>query len=133
VALVVDDHPRVRQVVSLHLARLGLEAITVDNAQNAIELAGRHRPLVIVLDVMLPLTDGVTAIESLRRNSQTMQIPIVIVTANLGRLVPLRAGWTGSEPIALLHKPFTAAELHAAVRQALGSPSRSDSRGTGRQ
>jgi two-component system, chemotaxis family, response regulator PixH len=130
VALVVDDNPRPRQVVSSQLARLGLEAVTLDSGQSVVALACHHRPLVIVLDVMLPLTDGLTAIVSLRRDPQTTRIPIVVATADPRSLVRLHASWIVlSESIVVLQKPFTAAELHAAVRQALGPPGHSSSRG----
>jgi CheY-like chemotaxis protein len=125
VALVVDDNPRPRQVVSLQLARLGLETITVDNVQNVVAVACRHRPMVIVLDVMLPLANGLTAIASLRREPETARIPIVVATADPRSFVRLHANRIESESIALLQKPFTAAELHAAVRQAIGPLGRS--------
>lgn len=118
VALVVDDNPRVRQVVSLHLAQIGLEAITCDDAREIVSLASRFQPVVIVLDLMLPTTDGFTAITNLRRHPETASIPIVLISGHPEALRRAPAHISDFRALALLRKPFTIAELRAAVRQA---------------
>jgi CheY-like chemotaxis protein len=120
VALVVDDNPRVRQVVSLHLAQIGLEAITCDDAREVVSLASRYQPVVIVLDLMLPTTDGFTAIANLRRHPETAPIPIVLISGHPEALRRAPAYITDFRAIVLLRKPFTVAELRAAARQAMG-------------
>jgi CheY-like chemotaxis protein len=118
-ALVVDDNPRGRQVVSLYLAQLGLEAISVDNAREIVALACRYRPVVIVLDLMLPLTDGLVAIAYLRRQPETAQIPIVVISGHTNALSRGRAHMSEGGVIVVLRKPFTLGEVQAAVRQAI--------------
>jgi CheY-like chemotaxis protein len=125
----VDDNPRVRQVVSLHLAQLGLEAISVDNAREIVALACRYRPVVIVLDLMLPITDGFTAIAHLRRQPETAQIPIVVISGHANALTRVRAHMSEGGVVVLLRKPFTLAELQAAVRQAIDPTSKDVSEG----
>jgi CheY-like chemotaxis protein len=126
VALVVDDNPRVRQLVSLQLAQLGLEAVSVDDARDIVALASRHRPTVIVLDLMLPLTDGAAAIAALRRDPETRQIPIVVISGNLKALTLVRAQTREAPGIVILAKPFTLAELRSAVREATEPGSATD-------
>ena len=109
--------------MSLHLAHLGLEAINLDDARGVVELASRHRPAVIVLDLMLPITDGFTAIATLRRRPETAQIPIVMISGNLDALAQAGMHGGGRGTVVLLRKPFTLAELQAAVRQAMGAAS----------
>jgi CheY-like chemotaxis protein len=116
-ALVVDDNARVRQVVSLHLAHLGLEAISLDDADEIVELASRYRPAVIVLDLVLPIMDGFTAIANLRRHPETAPIPIVVISGQPEALARARMGHRGG--VVLLRKPFTLGELQAAVRHAM--------------
>jgi DNA-binding response OmpR family regulator len=118
VALVVDDNPRVRQVVSLHLAQIGLEAITRDDAREVVSLASRYQPVVIVLDLMLPTTDGLTAIANLRWHPETATVPIVLISGHPEALRRARRLISDFRALALLQKPFTIAELRAAVRQA---------------
>src|SRR5262245_54921805 len=122
VALVMDDNPRVRQVVSLFLAKMGLEAITCDDAREMARLAPRYRPVVIVLDLMLPLADGVSAIANLRRHPETARTPIVLISGHPEALQHAPAHIRDFPAIALLRKPFTLAELHAAVQQARELP-----------
>jgi CheY-like chemotaxis protein len=120
VALVVDDNPRVRRVVSLHLAQLGLEAISFDDAREIVALACRYKPAVIVLDLMLPITDGFTAIQNLRRHPETARVPIVVISGHPEALRRTPSQITDFHAIVLLRKPFTVAELRGAVSQARG-------------
>ena len=119
VALVVDDNPRIRRLVSLQLAQLGLQAISVDNARDIVPLASRYRPMVIVLDLILPLTDGSAAIAGLRRDQETSRIPIVVISGDVRALTRVRAETREDGAVVLLRKPFTLAELRTAVRQAI--------------
>jgi CheY-like chemotaxis protein len=118
-ALVVDDNARVRQVVSLHLAHLGFEAISLDDADEIVELASRYRPAVIVLDLVLPITDGFTAIANLRRHPETTSIPIVVISGQPQAMTRARARMDDRGGVVLLRKPFTLGELQVAVRQAM--------------
>jgi CheY-like chemotaxis protein len=122
----------VRQVVSLQLAQLGLEAISFDNAREIVALACRYRPVLIVLDLMLPITDGYTAIRELRRDPETTPIPIVVISGDPRGLALVRAQTRDAGPLVLLRKPFTLAELRNAVRQVLdpGSDTQSDQAGS---
>jgi twitching motility two-component system response regulator PilH len=122
VALVMDDNPRVRQVVSLFLVQMGLEPICCQDTLQLVSLAARYQPIVIVLDLMLPITDGVTAIANLRRQPETARIPIVLVSGHPEALKHAPAHISNFGAIALLRKPFTLSELHAAVRQARDLP-----------
>jgi CheY-like chemotaxis protein len=75
---------------------------------------------VIVLDLMLPLTDGFTAITNLRRHPETARVPIVVISGHPEALRRARRQITDFEGIVLLHKPFTVAELRGALSQARG-------------
>lgn len=117
-ALVVDDNPRVRQVVSLLLAQVGFEAVSLDDARDIVGQARRFRPTVIVLDLVLPVTDGATAVVRLREDPDTAHIPIVMITGHTQELERVRVR-IEKGPIVFLAKPFTKAELHGAVTRAL--------------
>jgi CheY-like chemotaxis protein len=121
-ALVVDDNPRVRQLVSLAFASLGLEAISLPDARDAVEQAVRSRPAVIVLDLMLPNMDGLTVMAHLRRHPETTQIPIVLISGHPDASA-LAGPQVGAPGVVLLPKPFTLAELRAAVGQVIGPAS----------
>ncbi|MGH3132495.1 MAG: response regulator [Gaiellaceae bacterium] len=112
--LVVDDEPIVREVVVRYLAREGhrtLEAADGDAARGAIE---RSDPDLVVLDVMLPGTDG---LELCRWIRSTSELPVIMLTARgeeADRIVGLELGADD-----YVTKPFSPRELAARVRSVL--------------
>jgi DNA-binding response OmpR family regulator len=112
--LVVDDEPIVREVVVRYLAREGhrtLEAGDGDAARGAIE---RSEPDLVVLDVMLPGTDG---LELCRWIRATSELPVIMLTARgeeADRIVGLELGADD-----YVTKPFSPRELAARVRSVL--------------
>ncbi|MEX0851043.1 MAG: response regulator transcription factor [Gaiellaceae bacterium] len=112
--LVVDDEPIVREVVVRYLAREGhrtLEAADGETARTAIE---RSEPDLVVLDVMLPGTDG---LELCRWIRSTSELPVIMLTARgeeADRIVGLELGADD-----YVTKPFSPRELAARVRSVL--------------
>ena len=112
--LVVDDEPIVREVVVRYLAREGhraLEAVDGDSAREAIE---RSEPDLVVLDVMLPGTDGLELCRWIRASSE---LPVIMLTARgeeADRIVGLELGADD-----YVTKPFSPRELAARVRSVL--------------
>ena len=112
--LVVDDEPIVRDVVVRYLQRDGfttLEAGDGDRARELIELGGLS---LVVLDVMLPGTDGLTLCRWIRARSD---IPVILLTARgdeADRIVGLELGADD-----YVTKPFSPRELAARVRTVL--------------
>lgn len=112
--LVVDDEPIVREVVVRYLAREGhetLEAADGNAARGAIE---RAEPDLVVLDVMLPGTDGLELCRWIRARSE---LPVIMLTARgeeADRIVGLELGADD-----YVTKPFSPRELAARVRSVL--------------
>ena len=112
--LVVDDEPIVREVVVRYLAREGhrtLEAADGEAARAEIE---RSEPDLVVLDVMLPGTDGLELCRWIRSNSE---LPVIMLTARgeeADRIVGLELGADD-----YVTKPFSPRELAARVRSVL--------------
>ncbi|MEM9953607.1 MAG: response regulator [Chloroflexota bacterium] len=80
--LIVDDHAPAAEMVSQIFSMRGYNAITVDNGEDAIQLAQSLIPDVILLDVMMPVMDGYQVLNELKASSITHKIPIILVTAN---------------------------------------------------
>ena len=77
--LVVDDEPFLREAVAASLRFLGFEVTTAENGAGALRLA-RDRPFdLVVLDVMLPDTDGFEVVARLRRDG--LRVPVIFLTA----------------------------------------------------
>jgi CheY-like chemotaxis protein len=79
--LVVEDHDMSQTMLRRRLHRLGFEVISADNGRDAVVRALRGQPDVIVMDLSLPVMDGLTATRKLKSNPETSRIPIVALTA----------------------------------------------------
>jgi CheY-like chemotaxis protein len=79
-AIVADDEAEVRQLVSEILAEVGFDTLTARDGVELVDLASRHRPALIVADVMMPGMDGYTAVTRLRGQPETAGIPIIMLT-----------------------------------------------------
>ncbi len=117
--LVIDDEPGIRQVVQVTFRVLtGWETLVAADCPAGIALAEIRKPDAILLDVMLPGMDGITAFQRMQENPSTRSIPVILLTAKA------RAGERArfSElPIAgIITKPFKAPELVQQIRSILG-------------
>ncbi|MBT8325874.1 MAG: response regulator transcription factor [Winogradskyella sp.] len=79
--LLVDDEPDILEIVGYNLSSSGYNVITGDNGKEAIEKAQKHKPHLIILDVMMPEMDGIEACEKLRELPEAKDSIIVFLTA----------------------------------------------------
>jgi DNA-binding response OmpR family regulator len=112
--LVVDDEPIVREVVVRYLQREGHTTLEADHGDRARELLEQEAPDLVVLDVMLPGTDGLELCRWIRARSE---LPVILPTARgeeADRIVGLELGADD-----YVTKPFSPRELAARVRTVL--------------
>ena len=76
--LIVDDEPPIIDMLSYNLKRANYEVVIARDGQQALELARREQPDLIVLDLMLPRLDGLEVCRTLRRERD---VPIIMLTA----------------------------------------------------
>jgi DNA-binding response OmpR family regulator len=112
--LVVEDEPSVREVVRAYLERDGYRVEVAADGREALELAARVRPALVVLDLMLPDVAGEDVCRELRARSD---VPILIVTAKASEEERLHGLALGADDY--LTKPFSPRELVARVRAIL--------------
>ncbi len=79
--LVVDDDTTTRMVVGRVLANAGYHVIETDNGRTALELFRSARPVLVLMDVMMPVMDGFDACREMRRESEFVSTPILLLTA----------------------------------------------------
>ena len=79
--LVVDDEIHIVHVIAIKLRRNGFEVITADNAQDALELAVRNCPDIVVTDFQMPEMTGMELVEKLRQQKETFSVPVIMLTA----------------------------------------------------
>ena len=112
--LIVDDEPIVREVVVRYLEREGYRTLEAGDGDTARRLLERNRPDLVVLDVMLPGTDGLELCRWIRSSSE---LPVIMLTARgeeADRIVGLELGADD-----YVTKPFSPRELAARVRTVL--------------
>jgi len=112
--LVVDDEPIVREVVVRYLQREGHTTLEADHGDRAREMLEQESPDLVVLDVMLPGTDGLELCRWIRARSE---LPVILLTARgeeADRIVGLELGADD-----YVTKPFSPRELAARVRTVL--------------
>jgi two-component system, OmpR family, alkaline phosphatase synthesis response regulator PhoP len=79
--LVVDDERSIRLLCRVNLAASGMEVLEASNGHEALELARKERPDLLLLDVMMPELDGWSVARELAADEETREIPIVFLTA----------------------------------------------------
>jgi len=112
--LVVDDEPLYQHLVTVNLEKEGYEVITANNGEDAIEMVSVRHPDLIIMDVMMPKLDGITACE---RIHQFSNVPIIMLTAKGEEQDRVRGLNVGADDYVV--KPFSATELVARVRAVL--------------
>jgi len=78
--LVIDDDEDVARVIGYVFETMGHRVITAHNGKEAIELASRHHPEMITLDLVMPVLDGYTVLRTLRAAEDTRRIPIICIS-----------------------------------------------------
>jgi two-component system OmpR family response regulator len=116
-ALIVEDEPRIRELVALHLSLEGLACVQVGEGNEALRLAKEEHYELIVLDLMLPGLDGVTVCRAIRRDSPNAETPILMLTARSEESDKVLGLESGADDY--LTKPFGIRELVARARALL--------------
>ena len=112
--LAVDDEPLYQHLLKVNLEKEGYEVITASNGEEALEMVSSRNPDLVIMDIMMPKLDGLTASERIRQFSN---IPIVILTARGEEQDRVRGLNIGADDYVV--KPFSATELVARVRAVL--------------
>jgi CheY-like chemotaxis protein len=102
--LVAEDEPITRMLVKLLLERENFEVLEATNGRDAVEIATRERPDLVLIDLNMPEMDGYAAIGNLRKNLAMATLPIVVLTAEDGAGVEQRVLALGADDYIV--KPF---------------------------
>jgi two-component system, OmpR family, KDP operon response regulator KdpE len=112
--LVVDDEPQIRRTVAINLRARGFDVDLARNGEEALDLAARRHPDVVVVDLGLPGIGGIEVIEGIRRWSHVPIIVLSVRDTDADKVAALDAGADD-----YVTKPFGMDELLARVRAAV--------------
>lgn len=117
--LAVDDEKTIVRLVQVNLEREGYEVVTAYDGREALEKVESEKPDLIVLDVMMPYMDGFEVLQQLKKNPETRDIPVIMLTAKAQDADVFRGWQSGVD--CYLTKPFNPMELKAFVKRVFKS------------
>src|SRR6185295_14972388 len=79
--LAIDDEPGILSVIKMELSERGFRVVTANSGKEGLDLAEKHRPDLILLDLMMPDMSGTEVLRDLRERSA---VPVIILTARRG-------------------------------------------------
>ena len=115
--LVIDDEKDLIELITYNLGKEGYDVIAANDGQEGLDVVKRHRPDLVVLDLMMPGLDGLQVCQRLRSDSRTTGVPIIMLTAKAteaDRVVGLEFGADD-----YITKPFSPREVVARVKAVL--------------
>ena len=115
--LIIDDDSAVRTVVNRILTRNGYEVLEAEYGQAGCGRAVSDKPDIILLDLMMPVMDGFQVLSKLKRNPETRDIPVIILTARIDAESEKRCMISGA--VDYIKKPWGPGELEDRISLAL--------------
>jgi len=117
--LVVDDEPRVREMIEFRLRQYGFEVLQAGDGREALAVASKEQPDLVLLDVMMPELDGFQVCSRLKQHEATEHIPVVMLTAKAEAKDVTRAFNSGA--VDYVVKPYDPVVLQQKIMQNLSA------------
>jgi len=115
--LIVDDEKDIVKMLEYNLRKEGFRTISAYDGQEALELAAREHPDLILLDLMLPEMDGLEVCKKLKKEDKTANLPIIMLTAKTQETDKVIGLELGADDY--VTKPFSPRELLARIKAVL--------------
>ena len=115
--LVVEDEPDIRELIRYNLEQAGFRVVEAEDGETALHKVRSEQPALVVLDLMLPESDGLEICRILRGERETAALPIVMLTAKAAEVDRVLGLEFGADDY--ITKPFSPRELVARVRAVL--------------
>jgi|SRR5579883_1622107 len=113
--LTCDDEKNIVRLIQVNLERQGYEVVTAYNGRECLEKVASEKPDLIVLDLMMPEMTGFEVLEELKKDPETQNIPVIMLTARTQDQDVLRGWQSGVE--CYLTKPFNPIELLTFIKR----------------
>src|SRR5215213_1169904 len=115
--MVVEDYDDTRALLKFGLEGMGYSVLEASNGQEAVDIAERERPDLILMDLDLPILDGIAATQRIRQQAEMENVPIVAVTAYPMSYTHVKAFAKGCDEY--MAKPIDMTELERVVERCL--------------
>lgn len=122
--LIVDDELSIRRVLGQRLTAWGYRVAEAADGSVGVQLAQQESPDLILLDVMMPVCDGIEASRLLKEDPGTKGIPIIFLTALMESTDSFAVNnpEAGSRGYSVVGKPYDPLHLQKLIREALNEP-----------
>jgi HD-like signal output (HDOD) protein/CheY-like chemotaxis protein len=124
--MVVDDQAIIREPIAAALRRAGYETVTANDGAEALQSIRAAPPALVVLDIAMPVLDGMSVLRALRASPRTSGIPVIMLTAAAERAKVVEAARLGISGY-MLKSRFSLREMLAQVKNAIDSAASSAS------
>jgi CheY-like chemotaxis protein len=120
--LVADDQLHMLRFLRHQLEEEGYELLQARDGHEVVDTTLRELPDLLVLDVMMPNMDGLTALRRLKREKTTRDIPVIVLTSSAHELMSREAEFSGADVI--LTKPYSPTRLRGEIRRLVSTDRR---------
>lgn len=118
--LLVEDHPDIRKMMAIYLKMHKYEVIEAQDGYEAVEKALEQKPDAVLMDMAMPVLDGIGATRAMRQNKELSHMPILCVTA-YGEFYGERAKAAGCNEV--IQKPVDFSNLDTLLQRHIGKTS----------
>jgi CheY-like chemotaxis protein len=120
--LIVDDEPLTHLLYKTHIERAGYQMLAATDGGQALQIAKREGPDLIIMDIMMKDMDGLAALRELKGDETTKGIPVIIITASVSSHLATRRESESSGAAAFLTKPLSPSQLLSEITRLLPLP-----------
>jgi len=113
--LVVDDEPDAVKMMEMRLSHEGYEVLKAYDGAEAVKIARKERPDLILLDILMPVMDGAETAAKLRELPETKNIPVIFITCLFTKEDAMQETVRGGT--LFVSKPYDAEELSRIIRE----------------
>lgn len=113
-----EDSDSLVKLMTYKLQNEGYDITVFTNGENVYETVVAEKPDLVILDLMMPIKDGLTILREIKSNSETSSIPVIMLTTNAEEETILKALEAGANEY--ITKPFSTAVLLAKIKKILG-------------
>ncbi len=115
--LIVEDEKDIVKMLEYNLKKEGFRVLSVAGGEDALDIAGKEHPDLVILDLMLPGMDGLEVCKALKKENKTAGIPIIMLTAKSQETDKIIGLELGADDY--MTKPFSPRELVARIKAVL--------------
>ncbi len=115
--LVVDDEPAIHKLIQVQFSRRNFQVISCLNSEQVLDYVTEHQPDIVLMDLMMPVLDGISATHRIRNADLPSYLPIIVITAKREIKDVVAALDAGADDY--LTKPFEFDELYSRIKNML--------------